>query len=272
MKYLAGIIFILALAGCSKKVELTPHEPSVTFTGPASVSAFRGGIVYLNLQTQANAGLFTLQVLHSLNGAAEVTDTTIMLTGITETRSYQYLVSDTVALPATIRLFFVVTDVNGKQASASFVISVTNDPVDLGSLHNGVVYNINATSKNAQWDLVNNAARQLADSLNYDLMNTTLSTAANLEKGWRSPVTSSFTEFIKTSVVDFDNATSKELINVWNSPFYPHVTRVKDIAVGDMLVVWLRNGAFGIIKITQIDNTTPGADNQFIRFVYKKQE
>ncbi|MBX7206176.1 MAG: hypothetical protein K1X81_12200 [Bacteroidia bacterium] len=272
MKYLAGIIFILALAACSKKVELTPHEPSVTFNEPASVSVFSGGIVYLNLKTQANAGLFTLQVLHSLNGAAEVTDTTIMLTGTTFTWPFEYTVPDMATLPATIRLFFVVTDLKGKRASASFVISVINNPVDLGVLHNGVVYNVNATSKNAQWDLVNNAARQLADSLNYDLMNTTHSAAANMEKGWRSPATYSFTEFVKTSAVNFDNATSKELINVWNNPFYTHVARVKDIAVGDLLVVWLRNGAFGIIKITQIDDTTPGADNQFIRFVYKKQE
>ncbi|MCC6684597.1 MAG: hypothetical protein IT247_05970 [Bacteroidia bacterium] len=272
MRFLAGIIFLLAIVGCSKKVELTPHEPSVTFNGPASTSAFKGGIVYLNLHTQANAGLFSLQVMHSLNGAAEVSDTVLLLSGTAFSWPFEYTVPDISGLPATIRLFFVVTDLNGRQASASFVISVTDDPVDLGTLHNGVVYNVHATSKNAQWDLVNNAARQLADSLNYDLMNTTASSASNLEKGWRSPLTSSFTEFIRTSEVNFDNATSKELINMWNSPFYAHVTQVKDLAVGDLLVVWLRNGAFGIIKITQIDDTTPGADNQFIRFVYKKQE
>ncbi len=272
MRFLAGIIFLLAIVGCGKKVELTPHEPTVTFNGPASAAVFRGGIVYLNLHTQANAGLFSLQVLHSLNGAAEVSDTVLILSGTTFSWPFEYTVPDITTLPATMRLFFVVTDLNGRQTSASFVISVTDDPIDLGTLHNGVVYNVHATSKNAQWDLVNNAARQLADSLNYDLMNTTASSASNIEKAWRSPFTSSYTEFIRTSAISFDNTTSKELINMWNNPFYTHVTQVKELAVGDLLVVWLRNGAFGIIKITQIDDTTPGADNQFIRFVYKKQE
>lgn len=272
MRYLSGIIFLLSMVGCTKQVELTPHEPLVTFNGAAAASTFRGGNVYINVKTEANAGLFSIRVLRSLNGSAEVSDTVLMLTGNTFTWPFVYTVPEVTVLPATIRLFFVVTDVNGRQASASFVISVIENPLDLGIQHNGVVYNVNATSKNAQWDLVNNASRQLADSLNYDLINTTTSTAVSFEKGWRSPVTSSYTEFIRTSLVNFDNATSKELINTWNNPFYTPTTQIRDMAVGDILVVWLRNGAFGIIKITQIDDTTPGADNQFIRFVYKKQE
>ena len=260
------------LASCQQKVELTPHEPQVTFNVPAYAASFRGGKVYLTLHTEAKAGLFTMKVLHSLNGATEITDTLFNLSGETFVWPFVYTVPDIDSLPATIRLFFVISDLQGRSASASFVITVSDDPVALGAVHNGVVYNRNAPARNAQWDLVNNASRQLADSLDYDLMNITPTGSSALVKGWRSPLTSSFTEMTRVSGLDFNLFTAKELINTWNNPLQSHFTQVSSLAVGDMLVVWLRNGAYGIIKITQIDDTTPGADNQYIRFTYKKQE
>ncbi len=262
-------LLLISLSSCERKVEITPNPPVVTFNKPAFGTTFTSGKIYFTVRATSTSQLMKMELLRSYNGQPETQDTAFAISGSQFEWPYVFTAPDTSTVPTTIRLFFIVTDNRGVSSSAAFEVTLGNEPLDLSAERNGVIYHVNAAGRNALWDLVNNTARNLNDSVNSDMMNT--SVEANVfNKGWRVPLLTPASVFVKSPQFDYTNATVKTVINAINNPSSVFSIRVNEVEVGDVFLMSLRNGAVGVLKVTQIDVGATSND-QRILFTYKKQ-
>jgi hypothetical protein len=254
---------------CEREVQVTPNPPQVVFSGPAYATTFTKGKVYISVKATSAAALAGMQIMRSENGAPAKADTSFALSGSEWNGTYVFTAPDSVARPATIRLFFIVTDALGSSSSATFVITMGDEPLELGVGRIGMIYHRLATSRNVLWDLVNNIPRTLSDSANADMINLS-GTSDNFAEGWRVPAIIPATVFVKASQLDYANAGVKTVINSLNNPSSRQSYVVNEVDSGDVILFVLRNGAVGVMKIKQI-NTSGTINDQRIVFEYKKQ-
>lgn len=269
MRYILIGLLILLLFSCEREVDVTPNPPRVAFNKPAYATTFTQGKVYFTVSAASTATLSRVEVKRSVNGAASSTDTTFLISGSAWQWDYTFTAPDTLSLPATIRLFFNVTDVNGVSSSATFVISLGEEPLSLSAERSGVMYHRNAPSRNVLWDLVNNTSRALSDSMNADMMNLSV-TDGNFINGWRVPLVNPASVYVRKNEFDYAVADVKAVINSINEPGTALGYLINNVQPGDVILFVLRNGAVGVLKVTQV-STTGTTNDQRIIFTYKKQ-
>jgi len=254
---------------CERDIQVTPNPPKVIFNGPAYATTFTRGKVYISVKATSASVLSGMQIRRSVNGAPAESDTSFALSGSMWSGTYVFTAPDTLMLPSTIRLFFIVTDVRGSTSSASYVITLGDEPLELSAGRTGVLYHRLATSRNVLWDLVNNTSRALTDSADADMLNLS-ATTDNFVSGWRVPAVTPATVFVKTNRFDYTNASVKTVINSLNEPSSRQSYIVNQADTGDVILFVLRNGAVGVMKIKQV-NISGTPNDQRIVFEYKKQ-
>lgn len=269
MRFLVVCLMALILFSCERKVEVTPNPPMVAFNKPAFATTFTKGKVYFTVSATSTTSLSQVAVLRSVNGSTATTDTTFSISGSTWQWNYVYTAPDTLSQPATIRLFFTVTDVNGVSSSAAFVVSLGAEPLALSAERSGVIYHRNASSRNVLWDLVNNTSRALADSMNADMMNLSVADDEFIA-GWRVPLVNPASVYVRKNEFDYDAADVKAVINSLNEPATALGYVMNNVQQGDVILFVLRNGAAGVLKVTQVI-ATGTTNDQRILFTYKKQ-